>query len=209
MIDDSHLRTCPVCTRRLERERELERLREDRPELPCAEGDTAYAAIWSPFGTVWIAASPDGIVAVSYATDELEFGHGVEQRTGRFPAWAPSRLSDAMEQIGAYLDGSRHNLALALDERGLTPLQRAVYAAVREIPFGEVRTYGQVAEIVGRPRAARAVGSAMAASPAAFVIPCHRVVRADGALGVYGTHSLFRCGPRYKAMLLEHERPAA
>lgn len=206
MIDDSHLLVCPVCSRRLERERELEELRADRPEVPCEEGDVAYAATWSPFGTVWIAASSGGVIAVSYAVDELAFVHEIEQRTGHAPAWAPSRLTEPIAQIEEYLAGRRQCFDLALDTRGLTPLQQQVYAAVREIPYGAVRTYGQVAEIVGRPRAARAVGSAMAASPAAFVIPCHRVVRADGALGTYGVHSLFRCGPLYKGILLAHER---
>ena len=206
MIDDHHLRTCPVCGRRLERERELEGLRAGRAEEECKDGDVAYAAVWSPFGTVWIGASPRGVVAASYATDELAFVYEIERRTGRAPVWAPSRLANEITQIGEYLAGRRRRFDLALDSRGLTPLQQTVYASVREIPFGEVRTYGQIVEIVGRPRAARAVGSAMAASPAAFVIPCHRVVRADGALGTYGIHTLFRCGPRYKAILLAHER---
>src|SRR5579859_7228879 len=136
MIDDSHLLACPVCSRRLERERELKELRADRPEVPCEEDEVAYGATWSPFGTVWVAASAQDIVAVSYAVD---------QRTGHAPAWAPSRLVGAIEQIEEYLSGRRRRFDLDLDPRGLTSLQRQVYAAVREIPFGTVRTYGQVA----------------------------------------------------------------
>jgi methylated-DNA-[protein]-cysteine S-methyltransferase len=206
MIDDSHLRSCPICCRRLERERELEIARRDRAEEDAAPDDVVYGAMWSPFGTLWIAAGPYGVIAVSYAVDELSFVHDVEQRTGQSPAWAPSRLADEMSLIGDYLAGRRKRIDLAADLRGLPALQRDVFAAVQRIPYGDVRTYGQVAETVGRPRAARAVGTAMAASPAAFVIPCHRVVRADGALGTYGMHTLFRCGPTYKGILLAHER---
>jgi O-6-methylguanine DNA methyltransferase len=206
MIDDSHMRTCPVCSYRLEREREIEALRAGRPEEPCAGDDIAYGAMWSLLGTVWVAAGSGGVLAVSYAVDELQLVHGVEQRTGRVPVWAPSRLTNEMGQIGEYLAGRRHSFDLTNDSSGLSPLQQSVYAAVRDIPFGEVRTYGQIAESVGRPRAARAAGSAMAASPAAFVIPCHRVIHANGVRGPYGIHTLFRCGPRYKAILLAHER---
>jgi O-6-methylguanine DNA methyltransferase len=206
MIDDAHMRACPVCSLRLERERELAVLRAGRPEDPCAADDVAYGALPSPLGTVWVAAGPGGVTAVSYAVDELRFVHGVEQRTGRAPVWTPSRLASEIGQIDEYLAGRRRHFDLAVDPSGLTALQQQVYAAVREIPFGEVRTYGQVAESVGRPRAWRAVGSAMATSPAAFVIPCHRVVHAGGVRGPYGIHTLFRCGPRYKAILLAHER---
>jgi len=83
---------------------------------------------------------------------------------------------------------------------GGTAFEQQVWRALRAIPYGEVRSYQQVAQAIGRPTAARAVAQACAANPVALVVPCHRVVRADGASGGY------RWGAARKAALLEHER---
>ena len=90
---------------------------------------------------------------------------------------------------------------IPLDLRG-TPFQRAVWTALREIPPGRTQTYGQVAARIGRPGAARAVARACAANPVALLVPCHRVVRADGNLSGY------RWGVERKRQLLERESPA-
>ncbi|MEW6223665.1 MAG: methylated-DNA--[protein]-cysteine S-methyltransferase [Chloroflexota bacterium] len=95
----------------------------------------------------------------------------------------PPVVRQAIEGIVAVLDGERRDLRdLPLDERGLDPFRRAVYAATREIAPGTTRSYGEVARAIGRPDGARDVGAALARNPFPIVVPCHRVVAANGAL---------------------------
>ncbi len=108
----------------------------------------------------------------------------------------------ALAQLRAYLEGRHTDLDLPLDLRG-TELQREVWSALRAIPFGEVTTYGEVARRVGRPSSARAVAAAIGRNPVAIVVPCHRVVAADGALTGYAG------GLDRKRWLLHHEGAAA
>ncbi len=112
--------------------------------------------------------------------------------------FAPNRAAAA--QIVEFLEGKRRRFDLALDLRG-TPFQLEVWHALCEIPYGETRSYADVARRVGRPRAVRAVGAANGANPCALVVPCHRVVASGGRLGGYGG------GLELKARLLalEHE----
>ena len=110
---------------------------------------------------------------------------------------------EAIEQILEYLASERIHFDIPLDLRG-TPFQRAVWDALLEIPYGESRSYADVARAVGRPKAQRAVGSANNANPLSLIVPCHRVIAADGSLGGYGG------GLELKARLLAMElsRPA-
>jgi AraC family transcriptional regulator of adaptative response/methylated-DNA-[protein]-cysteine methyltransferase len=96
------------------------------------------------------------------------------------------------------LDGSQPHLDLPLDIRA-TSFQRRVWEAIRTIPYGETRTYAEIAAAVGAPAAARAVGQACGANPVSIVIPCHRVVASGGGLGGYGW------GLERKRWLLRHE----
>ena len=98
-------------------------------------------------------------------------------------AWAPHRATIA--QLLEYLDGKRTAFDLPLDLRG-TPFQLEVWQALLRIPYGEVRTYAEVAQAIGRPAAVRAVGAANGANPVPLVVPCHRVVATGGKLGGYG-----------------------
>jgi O-6-methylguanine DNA methyltransferase len=100
--------------------------------------------------------------------------------------------------IVRYLEGDLPHLDLPLDVRG-TAFQRRVWQELQAIPFGETRTYGQVARALGQPNAARAVAQACAANPTALVVPCHRVVRQDGTPGGY------RWGVERKKALLQRE----
>ncbi len=102
-------------------------------------------------------------------------------------------------QLQEYFAGTRRDFALPLDTRG-TPFQKAVWAAVRRIPYGTTATYGQIARMIGHPRAARAVGRANGANPLPIVIPCHRVVGTNGSLVGYGA------GLHIKATLLRLEK---
>jgi O-6-methylguanine DNA methyltransferase len=104
---------------------------------------------------------------------------GAEVRTG----FAPNKA--AIQQVLEYLDGKRSEFALPLDLRG-TEFQRRVWDALLEIPYGQTRSYAEVARAIGEPAAVRAVGSANGANPCALVVPCHRVVASGGKLGGYG-----------------------
>lgn len=104
--------------------------------------------------------------------------------------------------LESYFRGERLSFAdeLALDELGVGAFARAVYFALLSVPPGSTVSYGDLAAMAGHPRAARAVGNAMAANPLPIVVPCHRVIRSDGSLGNYGDD------PALKEWLLEHER---
>jgi AraC family transcriptional regulator of adaptative response/methylated-DNA-[protein]-cysteine methyltransferase len=109
-------------------------------------------------------------------------------------------MADVMTALVALADG-RQASQLPLDVRG-TAFQARVWAALREIPSGQTRTYTQVAEQIGDPSAVRAVARACATNPAALTVPCHRVIRGDGSLAGY------RWGLEVKARLMESERQA-
>ena len=153
-------------------------------------------AIAAPWGPVHVAVSERGIVAVELATTGEAFAAGVEARRGRpvhmvregeaRPALL-ERAARALEDALAARAGDRAALdALPLDLADRPAFDREVLAAVRAIPTGETRSYGQVARAVGRPGAARAVGGAVGRNPIGYLIPCHRVVAGDGTLGGYG-----------------------
>jgi methylated-DNA-[protein]-cysteine S-methyltransferase len=99
------------------------------------------------------------------------------------PATVPADVRDAIEGIRAVLEGERRDLRdIRLDERGIDPFRRRVYAATRAIEPGTIATYGQVARAIGEPDAARDVGAALARNPTPVIVPCHRVIAASGAL---------------------------
>lgn len=100
-------------------------------------------------------------------------------------ATPPRPIVDAASQLEEFFDGARREFSVTLADVPSTPFQRDVWEALRAIPFGEVRTYGDVAIMVERPLAARAVGNANNANPWPVIIPCHRVVAANG-IGGYG-----------------------
>ena len=108
-------------------------------------------------------------------------------------------LQEAEEQLNEYFAGVRREFDLPLAAKG-TPFQQAVWAQLRKIPYGEVRTYGQLAAALGNPKAGRAVGSACHRNPLCIVVPCHRVIGADGSLTGYAE------GLDIKEYLLELER---
>jgi methylated-DNA-[protein]-cysteine S-methyltransferase len=112
-----------------------------------------------------------------------------EGRTGLAvqPDWIrdDERFADVRAQLGEYFDGRRAAFDLPLELDG-TPFQRRVWRALQEIPYGETVTYGQLARRIGRPAASRAVGAANGRNPISVVVPCHRVVGADGTLTGYG-----------------------
>jgi methylated-DNA-[protein]-cysteine S-methyltransferase len=103
------------------------------------------------------------------------------------PDWrsASEPFAAAREQLAEYFAGERREFALPIELDG-TPFQQRVWEALRTIPYGETRSYGQIAHQIGRPDRARAVGTANGSNPVSIVVPCHRVIGADGSLTGYG-----------------------
>jgi methylated-DNA-[protein]-cysteine S-methyltransferase len=97
----------------------------------------------------------------------------------------PRAFAEVVAQLGAYFAGERTAFDVPLDLRG-TDFQQLVWRALLEIPYGETRTYGELARTIGRPNAARAVGLANGHNPVGIIVPCHRVIGADGSLTGYG-----------------------
>ncbi|MBX3166520.1 MAG: methylated-DNA--[protein]-cysteine S-methyltransferase [Candidatus Eremiobacteraeota bacterium] len=154
---------------------------------------TSLQAPW-PVGTVLIACAGETIVAVDFTLERL--ARLLSKRFGRVE-FAPSRLY--APELQAYLDGSLTALQSLPAEAGGTEFQRRVWHRLREIPPGQTRTYSQVAESIGQPRAARAVGLANSLNPLSLIVPCHRLIGRSGSLTGYAG------GLECKRWLLKHE----
>jgi methylated-DNA-[protein]-cysteine S-methyltransferase len=166
----------------------LSRLRDRLGLAAEAEGllDVAYTTIDSPVGTLLLAATPHGLVRVAYGVEDHDqvlcnLSHRISPRVLR----APRRLDAAARELDEYFGGRRRAFDLPLDLSLSAGFRQLVQRHLPEIGYGQTRTYGQVAELVGNPRAFRAVGTACATNPLPVVVPCHRVLRADGAVGGY------------------------
>jgi len=148
-----------------------------------------------------IAVLGEAVVRIAVGIGAAEFRAELARRLGAICREDSDHplVQAAARQLLEYLQGQRREFDLPVACRG-TAFQRRVWRALREIPYGETRSYADLARAVGAPRAARAVGAANAANPIAIVVPCHRVIRADGSLGGYGG------GQRLKRRLLELER---
>lgn len=152
----------------------------------------------SPVGQLKLVASENGLAAVLWENDRparVPLPEMVEDPT--HPV-----LVEAQRQLGEYFAGRREKFDLKLDFAG-TPFQRRVWQALVEIPFGETRTYGQLARQLGNPAATRAVGAANGRNPISIIAPCHRVIGSDGTL------TGFAGGLKIKAFLLDLEGGAA
>ncbi len=186
----------------------VDALRDTAPPAPAglAEGVLAGVGLvhtWTemagPIGPLYAAWGPKGITAIERAGDPEGFETEYALRHGR-PLRRVSTMPARMaEQVVRRLRGERTS-GPALDLGGLTTFEQAVLRKTMEIPFGEVRPYAWIAREIERPRAVRAVGSALAGNPVPFVIPCHRVVRTDGHIGEYGAG-----GPQAKREVLAVE----
>jgi methylated-DNA-[protein]-cysteine S-methyltransferase len=166
----------------------LLRLRDRLGLAAEAEGllDVAYTTIDSPVGTLLLAATPQGLVRVAYDVENHDrvlstLSHRISPRVLR----APRRLDAAARELDEYFGGRRRTFNLPLDLSLSTGFRQLVQRHLPEIGYGQTRTYGQVAELVGNPRAVRAVGTACATNPLPVVVPCHRVLRTDGTVGGY------------------------
>jgi methylated-DNA-[protein]-cysteine S-methyltransferase len=155
----------------------------------------------SPLGIIWAAASERGLVAVQVGSNREDFIESLRRLEFTDLVFDSPRASSFLDEIAAYLKGRRQVFDLPIDWSVLTPFQQQVLRATCETPYGQVTTYGDLARRLGKPRAARAVGRAQATNPMPQVIPCHRVVGADGGLHGYGAGE----GLSTKAWLLRLE----
>jgi methylated-DNA-[protein]-cysteine S-methyltransferase len=171
----------------------LSRLRHRLGQAAEAAGllDVAYTTIDSPVGLLLLAATPQGLVRVAYEIEDHDavldtLSERLSQRVLR----APGRLDPAARQFDEYFSRQRRVFDLPLDLSLSSGFRQLVQRHLPEIGYGQTRTYGQVAALVGNPKAVRAVGTACATNPLPLVVPCHRVLRTDGTLGGYVGGSL-------------------
>ncbi|HET9863131.1 MAG TPA: methylated-DNA--[protein]-cysteine S-methyltransferase [Steroidobacteraceae bacterium] len=155
-----------------------------------------YEDMDSPVGRLRLIASDAALVGIWF-----EHGRDARRACADFARQSSPLLERVRSQLGEYFAGKRREFDLPLDPRG-TEFQRRVWARLTDIPYGETTTYGVLASELGDPRATRAVGLANGRNPIPIVIPCHRVIGADGSLTGFGG------GLPIKAALLALERGA-
>lgn len=150
-------------------------------------------------GCVLVAATAKGICAILLGEDAVGLAGDLAGRFPRAEINEDAAFGDLVRRVVAYVDAPGNGIGLPLDIRG-TAFQRQVWEVLQRIPAGETRTYGEVAGLIGHPKAVRAVASACAANRLAVAVPCHRVVAADGGLAGY------RWGVDRKRALLQREK---
>lgn len=149
----------------------------------------------SPLGTLWLAATRRGICAISFQAPK----RATARARGEENPDARKILENASAVLSRYFAGKDGEFGkIPVDAAG-TDFQLRVWSALREIPPGQTRSYGEIARRIGRPKAVRAVGAANGSNPVAIVVPCHRVIGANGTLTGYGG------GLEKKEWLLKHE----
>jgi methylated-DNA-[protein]-cysteine S-methyltransferase len=154
-----------------------------------AQPDVAYAVVDTPVGKVVAAATKRGLACLAY----LDFHGGIDGVIEALSAGlsprileAPARLDEVRRELDEYFEGRRHAFDLAVDLSLIkTPFSKRLLQATARIPFGETRTYGDMATAAGNPLAVRAAGNALGHNPIPIVVPCHRVLRTGGSIGGY------------------------
>jgi methylated-DNA-[protein]-cysteine S-methyltransferase len=157
---------------------------------------SAQTLVPSPIGTLRLVATDAALTGVYFPSED-----GAAAPEARAVAAHPV-LDQAARELDEYFQGKRRSFSTPLAGAG-TAFQREVWRALGDIPFGQCRSYAEIAAAIGRPRAVRAVGAANGANPLSIFVPCHRVIGADGKLTGYGG------GLPAKAWLLDHERKVA
>jgi methylated-DNA-[protein]-cysteine S-methyltransferase len=149
----------------------------------------------TPVGDLRLTVSDQGLIAVEWANTQLDFD-------SYLLPFEPDRLAPYADQLREYLEGQRRAFTFPIHWAIFRPFQREALQAVFRIPYGETRTYSEVAIEINHPRAYRAVGRANATNPMPIVIPCHRLIGKDGKLHGYGGGE----GLKTKEWLLKMER---
>ena len=155
----------------------------------------------SPLGSIWIAVGDKGLVAISLWHDEARFIAEVTKLTGTTPVHDETAVEFVATQLDEYFRQERREFDLPIDWSVMTPFQQEALRKVYAVGYGRLTTYGDVATDLGKPTAVRAVGRANATNPIPIVIPCHRVLGADGKLHGYSAPD----GLETKAFLLRLE----
>ncbi|HEX3688655.1 MAG TPA: methylated-DNA--[protein]-cysteine S-methyltransferase [Solirubrobacteraceae bacterium] len=137
---------------------------------------TAWTIFESPLGPLTLVGGHDGLRAMHFPGRSGSLDEGTRD---------PDVFIEATTQLAEYFAGERQSFELALALEG-TPFQRRVWAALAEIPYGATRSYGELAAEIGRPDRVRALGAAVGRTPVPIIVPCHRVIGADGSLTGYG-----------------------
>jgi methylated-DNA-[protein]-cysteine S-methyltransferase len=149
--------------------------------------DLVYAEIDSPLGRLLAAGTPRGLVHLGYPNRPIDAQlEALSARISPRIVEAPADLDPVRRELDEYFAGDRRSFDVPLDWQLTAGFVREVLRQTARIPFGETRTYGEMAASAGSPRAFRAAGSALGANPIPIVVPCHRVLRSSGALGGYG-----------------------
>jgi methylated-DNA-[protein]-cysteine S-methyltransferase len=187
-------------------ESDVDRLRARLAAAAEAEGtlDIAYRIVDTPVGPLLLAATEQGLVRVAYPNQ----GHdavlqALADRVSPRVLHAPARLDPVARELDDYFAGRRQRFDLPLDWRLSTGFRSTVlHHLATDVDYGRTASYGALAALAGNPKAVRAVGTACATNPLPVVVPCHRVVRSDGAIGNYAG------GVEAKRTLLELEAAA-
>lgn len=148
--------------------------------------DVAYTTTDTPIGRLLLAATDAGLVRIAFEREG--FDAVLETLAGRLSPRllrAPQRLDEAVRELDEYFSGRRTGFDLSLDHALSAGFRQRVQRYLPRIAYGRTATYKEIAELVGNPRAVRAVGTACATNPLPVVVPCHRVLRTDGGLGGY------------------------
>lgn len=163
--------------------------------------DVAYTSADSPFGALLLASTSRGLVRVGLPNqDAEELLVDLANRVSPRVLEAPARLDEARRELDLYFEGKLDRFDLPIDWRLSNGFQLAVQRGIAKIPYGETRTYTEMAKKAGNERAVRAAGTACGRNPLPLVVPCHRVLRSSGGLGGYGG------GLPMKRALLDLER---
>lgn len=166
----------------------LERLHERLAAAADRDGvlDVAYTVVDTPVGPLLLAATEAGLVRVAYQIENHDrVLETLATRLSPRVLRAPRRLDAAARQLDEYFAGTRRRFDLPLDLSLSSGFRRLVQQHLPEIGYGHTESYGEIARVVGNPKAVRAVGTACATNPLPVVVPCHRVLRSDGSLGGY------------------------
>jgi methylated-DNA-[protein]-cysteine S-methyltransferase len=153
-----------------------------------AEGllDVAWATLDTPLGPIAVFVTPRGVVRVAYERENFgAVADEVAERVSPRVLIAPQRTDAVRAELDAYFTKGRRAFDVPIDWTLVHGFNQGVLRATAAIPYGEVASYGDVAAVAGSPRAARAAGNALAGNPIPIVVPCHRVIHADGGLGGY------------------------
>ncbi len=148
--------------------------------------DVAYRTLETPVGPLLLAATETGLVRVAFEREGFDAVlESLAQRISPRVLEAPHRQDAAAVELDEYFAGRRHSFDVPLDFALSSGFRRSVQTSLLGIDYGRTRSYKEIAELVGSPRAVRAVGTACATNPLPVVLPCHRVLRSDGGLGGY------------------------